>query len=257
MADTPAAETALLHALEQARQDLRTAERAQAARTELLLRLSHELRTPLNALIGFAQLLETDAEGATLNDGQRRRLAQIRQAAAHLHRLVGDLQDLSLGESGQLTVHAVPVPLAPLAAECLALVHGQAESAEVRLLPWQGPEALTVRADPTRLQQVLINLLTNSIKYNRRGGQVRLGARVEAGGLGVIEVDDTGIGIPADQIQRVFQPFDRLGREGGQVPGTGLGLAIASDLVTRMGGELRVQASTAAGTCMQVRLPTA
>lgn len=242
------------HALEQARRDQLAAEAASAAKTEFLSRVSHELRTPLNAVLGFTQLLEVDRSGNPLDEAQQRRLALIRQAGEYLLAMIGDLLDLSLVESGRLQMQIEPVALGPLAADCIDLVRGQAEQASVQLRLEALPPWLQVRADPMRLKQVLINLLTNGIKYNRPEGEVRLAARLEADGRCVVEVHDTGIGIPADQVEGLFQPFNRLGRESGKVQGSGLGLALSQALVTVMGGQLRVFSSSAAGSCFELRL---
>ena len=245
------------HELEQARRDQLAAEAANAAKTEFLSRVSHELRTPLNAVLGFTQLLEVDRSGNPLDESQQRRLALIRQAGEYLLSMIGDLLDLSLVESGRLQMQIEPVVLGPLAADCIDLVRGQAEAAGVCLQLDDLPDGLRVRADPMRLKQVLINLLTNGIKYNRPGGQVRLAARLGPEGRCLVEVHDTGIGIPADQVEGLFQPFNRLGRESGKVQGSGLGLALSQALVTVMGGQLAVAASSAAGSCFVMRLQLA
>ncbi|HSI57862.1 MAG TPA: ATP-binding protein [Ideonella sp.] len=242
------------HALEQARQDQLAAEAASAAKTEFLSRVSHELRTPLNAVLGFAQLLDVDTSGNPLDDAQRRRITLIRQAGEYLLAMIGDLLDLSLVESGRLQMQIEPVRLAPLAADCLDLVRGQAQAAGVQLRLEPVDTALWVRADAMRLKQVLINLLTNGIKYNRPGGEVTLATSQLGSGHGRIDVSDTGIGIPAEQHAGLFQPFNRLGRESGKVQGSGLGLALSQALVTVMGGQLSVSSSPA-GSCFGVVLP--
>ncbi len=245
------------HALEQARQDQLAAEAASAAKTQFLSRVSHELRTPLNAVLGFAQLLEIDT-AEPLTTGQRRRVQLIRQAGDYLLAMIGDLLDLSLVESGRLPMQPEAVALAPLAQDCMDLVRGQATAAGVTLALGPLPASLQLRADPMRLKQVLINLLTNGIKYNRPGGRVELVATALPGRL-QIDIRDTGIGLPPGQLDKLFLPFQRLGREGGAVEGSGLGLALSHALVQAMGGELSAHplaATEGPGTVFRVSLPT-
>lgn len=242
--------------LEQVLQELQAARAALAAKAELLSRVSHELRTPLNALIGFTQLLETDLSGHPLDETQLRRVRQVRLVGEYLQSMVADLLDLSLVDGGGLQLQMAAVALAPVAVECLDMVRGQADVAEVRLLPAEVADGLTVWADPVRLRQVLINLLTNAIKYNRPAGQVRLTARWGPERLCLVEVQDTGLGIPAEQAASLFQPFRRLGRESGPVTGAGLGLALSKALMTAMGGQIGVRSTSPAGTCLQLALRT-
>ena len=244
------------HQLEQARQNQLTAEAANAAKTQFLSRVSHELRTPLNAVLGFAQLLEIDSV-EPLRPGQRRRVHLIRQAGDYLLAMISDLLDLSLVESGRLTMQAEVVPLQALVDDCLDMLRSQAQGLSVTLASALLPPGMALRADSMRSKQVLINLLTNGIKYNRPGGRVELSARVEAG-RGVIDIRDNGIGLPADRLDKLFLPFQRLGRETGPVEGSGLGLALSHALVHAMGGELTAHPLPAAqgpGTVFRVSLP--
>jgi signal transduction histidine kinase len=244
------------HALEMARQDQLAAEAANAAKTQFLSRVSHELRTPLNAVLGFAQLLEIDNQ-EPLTAGQRRRVNLIHQAGDYLLAMIGDLLDLSLVEAGRLPMQAEPVALPPLAHDCIDLLRGQAATAQVQLALGHVPAGLALRADPMRLKQVLINLLTNGIKYNRPGGRVELTARIE-GGQGIVDIRDTGIGLPEDQLDKLFLPFQRLGREAFGIEGSGLGLALSQALVHAMGGQLSAHPLPAVegpGTVFRVSLP--
>jgi PAS domain S-box-containing protein len=245
------------HALEQARQDQLAAEAANAAKTQFLSRVSHELRTPLNAVLGFAQLLEIDS-AEPLAAGQKRRVNLIRQAGDYLLAMIGDLLDLSLVESGRLPIQPELVALPSLVADCLDLLRSQAGPAQVVLQAADMPATLQVRADAMRLKQVLINLLTNGIKYNRPGGRVVLSACQLPGGRARIDVQDNGIGLPAAQLDKLFLPFQRLGREGGPVEGSGLGLALSHALVHAMGGTLTAHplpADQGPGTIFRVNLP--
>jgi PAS domain S-box-containing protein len=244
------------HELEQARRDQLSAEAANAAKTQFLSRVSHELRTPLNAVLGFAQLLEID-RNEPLTPGQRRRVHLVRQAGDYLLAMIGDLLDLSLVEAGRLPMHSEPVALATLARDCLDLLRSQAAIASVTMVQGVIRPGLVVRGDAMRLKQVLINLLTNGIKYNRPGGSVEFTARVE-GDRCVIDIRDTGMGLPSDQLDKLFQPFQRLGRERGSVQGSGLGLALSQALVQAMGGRLSAHPLPPAegpGTVFRIELP--
>jgi PAS domain S-box-containing protein len=248
----------LQHQLEQARRDQLAAVAANAAKTQFLSRVSHELRTPLNAVLGFAQLLEVDS-AEPLMPGQRRRVRLIRQAGDYLLAMIGDLLDLSLVEIGRLPMQDEAVPLAALVGDCLDLVRGQAAAAGVILSQRAIRPRVAVRGDAMRLKQVLINLLANGIKYNRPGGSVELRTRLE-GALGVIEVRDTGIGLPPDQLDKLFQPFQRLGRESSTIEGSGLGLALSQALVQAMGGSLSAHplpSQEGPGTVFRLVLPLA
>ncbi len=252
----------LLRELEQAQRDRVTAEAANRAKTTFLSRISHELRTPLNAVLGFAQLLATDPALATLGP-QRAQLQMIREAGEHLLAMIGDLLDLSLAEATHLPIHLQAVELAPLLDACAAWIRPQADDARIALRIEQpkttaadprGPGA--VQADPTRLRQVLSNLLSNAVKYNRPGGSVTLRARAVADEW-QIEVEDTGAGLTPAERARLFQPFNRLGRETSGIAGSGLGLALAQSLAQSMGGRITVDSVPGAGTTFAVTLPAA
>ncbi|MFZ2987883.1 PAS domain-containing sensor histidine kinase [Ideonella sp.] len=251
-------DASLQHELEQAVRDRWAAEAANAAKTRFLSSVSHELRTPLNAVLGFAQLLETDTR-QPLPPTQLRHVGLIRQAGAHLLAMITDLLDVSMIEAGQLAVASTSVPLEPLLVEALALVQSQAAQASVRVMLQPVPARASVRADPLRLRQVLVNLLSNGIKYNRAGGWVQVsvlpvGAGTDAGWQ--LEVQDNGLGISPEQMPHLFEPFNRLGREHGGVPGAGLGLALSRMLVLAMGGQLSAR-SAEQGTVFVARLAAA
>ncbi len=251
----------LLRELEQAQRDRLAAEAANSAKTMFLSRISHELRTPLNAVLGFAQLLATDPALATMTM-QRQQLRMIHEAGEHLLAMIGDLLDLSLAEAAHLPIHLQDVALAPLFESCAAWCRPQADGARVSVHvedPDAGalPEhAATVRADPTRLRQVLANLLSNAIKYNRAGGSVTLRAQ-PTGDEWHIEVQDTGHGISPSDRARLFQPFNRLGREASGISGAGLGLALSQSLTQLMGGRITAQSVLGTGSTFRVSLPAA
>ena len=232
------------------------AEAANRAKTEFLSRMSHELRTPLNAMLGFAQLLTRDPGDLSLQ--QREQLTLIERSGWHLLAMIEDVLDLSHIESGTVRLSIEPVSLAPLLRDALRLLAPEAERAVVALTePVIDADAATVRADATRLRQVLTNLLSNAIKYNRTGGAVEVSARRERDGRIAITVRDTGLGLSDSQLARLYEPFNRLGRESSGKPGTGIGLAITRRLVELMQGELRVHSEPEEGTAFTVLLTAA
>jgi PAS domain S-box-containing protein len=228
------------------------AERASAAKTEFLSRMSHELRTPLNAVLGFARLLQMDNRDP-LAPRQMEQLQQIERAGRHLLAMINDLLDVSRIEAGTLAMSIEPLRVADVAEEALAMTGALAREAEVTLRPLVGAGELYVRADRVRLRQVLINLLANAVKYNRSGGQVEL--RITAEGPEVaVAVSDTGRGMTPEQVEQLFQPFNRLGAERTRVEGTGIGLVIARRLTETMGGVLQVSSEPGAGSVFTLRL---
>jgi PAS domain S-box-containing protein len=230
------------------------AERANNAKSEFLSRMSHELRTPLHAILGFGELLRR----GDLRVEQRDNLEQIAKAGRHLLDLINEVLDLSRIERGELGLSLEPVHAGELVHEMLALAMPLAAARSVTV---RAPSAedleIHVRADRQRLRQVLLNLLSNAVKYNREGGEVRLACTRLGGSKVRIEVGDTGAGIAASDLARVFDPFERLGAEETDVEGTGLGLALSKRLVEAMGGEIGVDSAVGAGTRLWLELPAA
>jgi len=224
------------------------------ARAEFLARMSHELRTPLNAILGFTKLLQREAF-ALLPAEQCRQLEHVRNAGDHLLSLVNAMLDLSWLEAGGMHLHMRPIELDAIARQVLAMLEPVAHEHEVRLA---NPPLLdgVVCADAMRLRQVLINLLSNAIKYNRPGGEVCLEARSEAAGITLV-VRDNGRGMTAEQLEHLFEPFNRLGRERSCIEGTGLGLALSKALVEHMGGRITVTSAPERGSAFAVWLPLA
>jgi PAS domain S-box-containing protein len=243
-----------LRELESARRDKTAAEAASRAKTEFLSRMSHELRTPLNAVIGFAQLLELGRD-PPLADNQRRHVGLIREAGEHLLHMIGDLLDLTSIEAGHVTLQWQAVDLAILGDECLALVQAQATAAGVALASdLRADDLPSVRADRTRLKQVLINLVSNAVKYNRRGGTVQLRATRHAEHWR-IDVADSGLGIAPADLQELFKPFQRGAHARSTIEGTGIGLAVSQSLVELMGGRIEVSSVPGDGSVFSVILP--
>jgi PAS domain S-box-containing protein len=227
------------------------AERANFAKSDFLSRMSHELRTPLNAVIGFAQLLQLDG----LEGEQRESADQILKAGRHLLGLINEVLDIARIEAGTMTMSLEPVHLGSVIAEALSLISPLADDAGVRLSADPSEYAhVYVQADQQRLKQVLINLLSNAVKYNRRGGEINVRCVELPGEQVEVAVSDTGHGMTADQLERLFEPFERLGAERTNVEGTGLGLPLSLRLMEAMGGGMTAESAPDAGTTLRIVL---
>jgi PAS domain S-box-containing protein len=241
--------------LEEARRAREAAEAASRAKTLFLSHMSHELRTPLNAVLGFAQLLRDDGS-LELPAAKRVWVEHIHAAGQHLLEMITDLLDLTRIEAGALLVRQERVGLDEIVEDCLSMLQPQADAAGVRL---HRPAASGLQAlgDPQRLRQVLLNLLGNAIKYNRRGGQVWLRLTPQGPGRIAVQVQDTGPGIAPERLGELFTPFNRLGREHGRIDGAGVGLALSQGLARLMGGEIRVHSQPGAGSVFTLEIPAA
>jgi PAS domain S-box-containing protein len=243
---------------EKALEEAQRAEQANRAKSEFMARMSHELRTPLNAVLGFAQLLDRD-EAEPLRPRQRERLDRILGAGRHLLSLIDDVLQLSRIEADPRPVRGEPVRLDEVCHEAMQWLHQTARDREV-VLDGAEPLAGAVWSERRWLGQIVSNLLSNAIKYNRAGGWVRLRSRPEErdGVAGwVLSVQDSGRGILADQLERIFQPFERLGAETEGIEGTGIGLAIVRQLAQRLGGAIDVRSTAGVGSEFLLWLPAA
>ena len=230
-----------------------SAEAANRAKTEFLSALSHELRTPLQAVRGFVELLRT------LDLPPERRAAaleHIEGASQHVTALVDDLLDIARIEAGSLPVDLVDVDVVGLFHTVRELLEPLAAQAGVAVRVQPGTAGTTAVADARRLRQVLINLVTNAVRYNRPDGSVTLSVAAGHPGWLALTVADTGQGIPPELRERLFVPFDRLGRQIGSDGGIGLGLSLARGLTEAMGGRIEVASSVGVGTTVTVSLPT-
>lgn len=242
------------HEAEALRRARDLAEASSLLKAQFLSRASHELRTPLNGVLGFAQLLGLDGN---LGPRQRAWVAQILDSGKQLLHLVDELLDLSVAEGGIMRLHTQRVDLHDALDAAIARVADRAARAQVTLVnrvPSLTP--LYLQADPYRLTQIVGNLLSNAIKYNRPDGQVTISAQVVDDGI-EFSVADTGLGMNAAQLARLFNPFDRLGAEASKTPGTGVGLALTKRLTEAMGGSLRVASQPDQGSTFTVKLPAA
>ncbi len=230
------------------------AEQANQAKDLFLSRMSHELRTPLNAVLGFTELLMLDDHRA---EADRASLRQVHESGLHLLALVEDVLDISRIEAGRLAMSIEPVDVGAVIDAAVGMVRsaGLDSGLDVSIDYGRRP---AVAADRQRLQQVLVNLVSNACKYNKPGGAVGVIVSVDdnvpnsAGGRVAITVSDTGIGIPAEHLSRVFDPFDRLGREESTVEGTGIGLTLTRMIVEMMGGTIALESVEGEGTRVTV-----
>ncbi|HUN91777.1 MAG TPA: PAS domain-containing sensor histidine kinase [Burkholderiaceae bacterium] len=240
---------------ESALQAQRIAEQANRDKTAFLSLMGHEIRTPLGAIIGLADVLRGDVVDP-LSSRQRARVEHIAEAGGHLLRLIDDLMDASRIEMGVLRLRIETVDVLPVIHGAMRDVDAPALGRAVQLRFELPEEPVLVRADPTRLKQVLLNLLTNAIKYNREAGSVTV--RVQRrGGTCRISVIDTGIGMSAAQQAELFKPFDRLGRDDSEIQGVGIGLVITRGLVEAMEGRIIVESEVREGSAFHVELPVA
>jgi signal transduction histidine kinase/ActR/RegA family two-component response regulator len=230
------------------------AEKANLAKSDFLSSMSHELRTPLSAILGFAQLMDSDSPPPSAS--QKASIDQILHAGWYLLKLINEILDLAQIESGKLSLSNEPVSLAEATSECRAMMEPQAQKGRIALTFPSFEAASFVLADRTRLKQVLINLLSNAIKYNQPGGKVVMECTRSAGRVRV-GVRDTGPGLDAEQLSQLFQPFNRLGQENGELEGTGIGLVMSKRVVEQMGGTIGVESDPGVGSVFWFELASA
>jgi signal transduction histidine kinase len=249
-----ALERARLYELERAGRT--AAEQSSRAKSDFLAVMSHELRTPLNAIGGYAELMELGIRGP-ITEEQRADLGRMRQSQRHLLGLINQVLSFAKLETGSVAFESRPVPIRDVLGVAESLVVPQANAHGLTLDTSRCPEDLEASADPEKLRQILVNLLSNAVKFTDRGGRIEVVCRGE-GALCVVEVSDTGIGIPEDKLAAVFDPYFQVDRRLARpTVGTGLGLAISRDLARAMGGELTVESELGVGSTFTLVLPRA
>ncbi|MCK4950809.1 MAG: HAMP domain-containing protein [Gammaproteobacteria bacterium] len=218
------------------------------AKSEFLSRMSHELRTPLNAILGFTELIMLDTDNR-LESEQKEQLAYVYNAGEHLLSLVNELLDLESIESGKLYVSSEAVEVNSIIEAVLPLIKPAASAQNIKLtFKQEGQESLIVNADPARLKQVLINLMSNAVKFNRPNGEITIDITPASNHMYKFSIIDTGSGLTQEEQKQLFIPFNRVGKDVNTVEGTGIGLTIIKRLVELMGGEVGVDSVAGEGS---------
>ncbi len=242
-------ETALLHAKE-------AAESANRTKSEFLATMSHELRTPLNAIIGFSEIMVSEMMGPLGNDQYKGYVSDISGSSQHLLALINDILDTARIETGQLTLNEETVQPETLIQAIQRLIAPRAERAALTLAVSLDAKGSSLYIDKTKLSQILINLLSNALKFTVEGGKVELRGALADDGSFVFQISDTGIGIAPEDIPKAMAPFGQVDtRLSRMFEGTGLGLPIAKSLTELHGGEFEIESQPGVGTTVTVRLP--
>lgn len=246
---------ALIHARDEAERNRKYAEHANATKTAFLANMSHELRTPLNAILGFSEIINTEALGPSARDKYRDYAGDILTSGRHLLSLINDLLDIAKIEAGKLEVAPQWVEASRVVRECVHLMETRAEEGGVKLSWTVAADAPRLFADERALRQILFNLVSNAIKFTPQNGRVEVRVTRE-GDFAVLTIEDTGCGIPNDQIDRVFLPFEQIdNRYAATVGGTGLGLTLVKALTELHEGTCAIESDVGQGTQVHVRFP--
>jgi len=228
-------------------------DKANNAKSKFLSSMSHELRTPLNAILGFGQILKLDSD-PSLSEDQKENVDYILSSGKHLLNLINDVLELSTIEGGKLMLSIENIDLIDVMKDTLSLLQPITMKANIQL-QLKTNLALVVLADYTKLKQVLINLISNAIKYNKPNGSVTVEWSKTADNKVIITVTDTGIGIPKDQYKKVFGAFNRLGQEQSDIEGTGIGLVVTKNIIEMMGGTIGFDSVEEQGSTFWIEIP--
>ena len=232
-------------AMREAKQE---AEQANQAKSEFLARMNHELKTPLNAILGFANLMKIDP-----NKDLGSRIDTILMSGNHLLELVNESLDVLRAEQNVISLDLQPVEISEIIFDCVALLQPDVEKYQVTLNT--SCNELLINTDNLRLRQVMLNLISNAIKYNRTHGEVTIKARETGESHAEILVEDTGIGMSEDDLENLYKPFARFGERKASVQGHGIGMMICRQIVHAMGGDITVNSKPGKGTRCTVTLP--
>ena len=226
---------------------------ANQAKSLFLSNMSHELRTPMNAVLGFSQLLEIDDR---LHEDQKENVQEILNAGKHLMKLINEILDLSIIESGKMEVLLKNVVVDPVIDECVKLISNQAIERNIQI-ELELQEGMVVHVDSMRFKQALLNVISNAVKYNRDGGSIFVKTYSNDKNQACIAITDTGNGIPGEKIDELFRPFHRLDHERSNIEGAGIGLALTKQILQVMNGTIDVQSETGKGSTFYIGLPLA
>jgi len=232
------------------------AEEANQAKSKFLANMSHELRTPLNAIIGFSEIMESGMFGPLGSDKYREYCRDIHQSGQYLLDVINDILDMSKIEAGRIRLDAEPIDLEPFLNDAMRVVSARANDKRLKLIARIGG-GISLTADHRLLKQILLNLLSNSVKFTPEGGRITIRARATPGGWVSVSIADTGIGIPEDALARLGRPFEQVESQLTKShQGSGLGLAIAKSLTELHHGTMRIRSTPGRGTMVLLRLPT-
>jgi signal transduction histidine kinase len=232
------------------------AEATSRQKSEFLARISHELRTPLNAIMGFSEVMRLQRFGEIGNEKYRGYVNDIHASGGHLLSLINDLLDLSKVEAGKLELTFASVNLGEVAEHAIKMLQEQATAARVVIRKAMPAELPNVVADLRSMRQIMLNLLSNALKFTDPGGQVIVSAQMTRGGELKLRVKDTGIGMNAEQLRDALEPFRRVVTEGREVPGTGLGLPLTKALAEANRTKFDIVSEPRKGTLVEITFPT-